>query len=153
MDELDADTITSPNANENTNFYNFIVQLTKTVIPQTHNNILKKDSDAILDLIINGYRENIRLAASAGRNIAYLCIYLKDSKYQKSIPIHDFIEMSDKIKEKFDEFQLEPVLTRVKKILTPFTVRVRTLQECSELQCYNFDIKENNIIVISVSWE
>lgn len=136
---------------ENTKFYNFIVELTKSWTPETAI-ILEKDGNEILNVITNEYRENIEIAAKNGKNMAYLCIYFRNARYKHMIPIHDYVEMSEKIGEKFKTLLLEPIIDRAKKILDPFVLNIRTLKECIEFQNYEFHKDAPDVILISVSW-
>ena len=124
---MDATTQNQSNIqNPNNDFYNFIVELTKY---STTGNLLKMDSDVILNVILKDYRKNLQVAASKGFNKAYICIYEIGAKYKNIIPIDEYIRPSDSMKEKFEKFKIEPVVDRVKKALAPFNVEVKSLDE------------------------
>jgi hypothetical protein len=135
---------------QNSNFYKYIVNLTRTSRPASCKKILEQDSDIITSLILGNYRENIERVAADGRNCAYLCVYAKDAKYKGMVPVHGLVEMPEKISQKFTEFELIPVMTRVCKELEPFVVSVRELKQCTELPVDQPVDRE--IMVISVSW-
>jgi hypothetical protein len=127
-------------------FYEKIVKLTK--IRADKEFILKCDSDNIVKIITRNYKNHIEIAALNGRNMAYLCFYKIDARIKNLIPIHDFINMSEKIRIKFEEYKLESIVDRLTKILYPFKLLIRNIQDCNELP----KTEKNNIIVISVQW-
>lgn len=114
------------NENNETEFYNFIVNITKFSNCET---LLRKDSQAIYDVITKDYKKNIQLAASRGLNKAFICIYEIGARYRGLIPIDAFVRMNDPMKEKFETFKMESVLDRIKKRLSPFVVDVVYLNE------------------------
>jgi hypothetical protein len=128
-------------------FYNFAVDLTKTASWQTR---LANDRKIILDIITLNCKNNIYVAAKQGRNCAHLLIYEKSAQFRGAIPIHDFIDMSNNLREKFATCKLEPVLETLEKFFKPFTVHVRHIADCD----FNETIKKttSNIIIVSVSW-
>lgn len=145
---------------DNLEFYNHIVSITKLAIPKKCSEVLNRDAETVLDLILKNYKENIEIAATYGKNSAYLCIYKAEARYQKNIPIDYFVHMPEKIKCKFEEYALEPVESRLRHKLQPFNVRICRLSDCSEFQTLwakpeHESLKElaSEIIVISVSWE
>jgi hypothetical protein len=139
---------------DNVRFYDYIVQLSKST-PSGYKELLEKDSVCLVELITKGYKENIKISAMRGKNISYICIYRKDSKYDKTFPIHDYIDMPDKIKSKFEEHNIITVPERLKKIVHPFVLNIRHISECYEL--HELDFYKNmksipDIFVVSVSW-
>jgi hypothetical protein len=145
---------------ENEEFYKFIVQLTKS---STGQGAFQRDCETVAKIILRDFRTNIQLAASKGRNVAYLCIYDRNAKYKETVPVHDYLSMPDHIKTKFQEFKMEPIVDRLKKNLQPFHLEIRPLRECLELDTYIPDLTklveklgvndELEIMIVSVSWE
>jgi hypothetical protein len=144
---------------DNQQFFSFIVNLSavqSAKIPTPESKILEQDCTTLLELITRNYRDNIHIAASHGRKIAYLCVYLKEAKYQSTIPIHDLIDMPERLTEIFAHDGIESLLSRLRKFLAPFSVSVRRLQECEELRGCNFYqhlSQYPEVMVVSVSWE
>lgn len=117
-------------------FYDYIVNITKT---SGYQNILTKDSEIIMDAILNDYQENIKIAAAEGRNEAYIFIYEVNAKI-KNISVDAYVRMNNpKVVEKFNEFKLEPVMERIQKKISPFKVEIRP-------------IDNSNYFAIVVSW-
>ena len=118
-------------------FYDYIVNITKT---SGYQNILTKDSEIIMDAILNDYQENIKIAAAEGRNEAYIFIYEVNAKI-KNISVDAYVRMNNpKVVEKFNEFKLEPVMERIQKKINPFKVEIRP-------------IDNSNYFAIVVSWD
>lgn len=118
-------------------FYDYIVNITKT---SGYQNILTKDSEIIMDAILNDYQENIKIAAAEGRNEAYIFIYEVNAKI-KNISVDAYVRMNNpKVVEKFNEFKLEPVMERIQKKISPFKVEIRP-------------IDNSNYFAIVVSWD
>lgn len=118
-------------------FYDYIVNITKT---SGYQNILTKDSEIIMDAILNDYQENIKIAAAEGRNEAYIFIYEVNAKI-KNISVDAYVRMNNpKVVEKFNEFKLEPVMERIQKKINPFKVEIRP-------------IDNSNYFAIAVLWD
>lgn len=139
-------------------FYNLIVNITKT---SGYQNLLIKDSQLVFDTIMKDYRNNIQLAASQGRNEAYICIYEIGAKIGGIVPIDSFVRMTNpKLIEKFEEFKLEPVVERIKKKINPFRLEIKLIdidQISTEDKIKNQELvgkidQNNKIIGILVSW-
>ena len=141
MDELNQ---LSTSENNEIEFYNFIVGITKY---SNCESILKKDSQEIFDVITKDYKKNIQLSATTGSNSSYICIYEASAKYKGLIPIDNFVRMTNSMEEKFNTFKIEPVLNKLKKRLHPFTVEVKNIHEIDKNVSH-----DSNIICITVSW-
>ena len=131
-------------------FYNFTVDLTRTASWQTR---LIRDHKIILDLILCEHKNNIYLAAKQGRNYAKLLIYEKSAQFRGIISVHDFIEMSPDLHEKFSILKLESVVETLEKYFKPFKICVQNLTECDANDEIKKLISNCNIIVISVLWQ
>jgi|GEM_PF-6501673 len=116
-------------------FYNFIVNLSTNYSIE---NILRKDSKTIINVILRDYRENIRAAATRGANEAYLCIYVANAKYKKIIPIDSYVRMTNLMLDNFNNFKIESIMETIEKKLHPFKVEAKSLEE--------------NLIGITVKW-
>lgn len=114
---------------EQNQFYNFICELSSRSDINSRD-LLRKDSDAIYELITRDHRNNIKISAMHGNIYAYLCVYLPGAKYQNSIPIDQFIK-SDSMKQKLLTFGVRPVMERVQETLHPFIV------ECVDIPLQN----------------
>jgi hypothetical protein len=96
--------------------------------------ILRSDADQIFALITQNFKLNIQAAAASGYRAAYLCIYEKSAKYRGLIPVHDFVEMPEKMRDALAEFAIEPVMARVRGLLAPFVVQTEIIL-AGELNC------------------
>jgi hypothetical protein len=140
---------------DNSEFYNRIVNITKLAIPKKCSELLNRDADAVSDIILRDYKDNIEIAATHGRNLAYLCFYEVSAIFKDDVPLDYFIHMTEKIKSKFEEYSLEPVESRLRTRLQPFELRICSLSECEELkhlECEAFRTAPE-MVVISVSWK
>lgn len=118
------------NESNESEFYNFIVGITKY---SNCENLLRKDSQSIFEVITKDYKKNIHLAASRGLNKAYICIYEISARYKGLIPIDAFIRPNELMKEKLETFNIESVVDKLKKKLYPFNIEIKNINE-SELQ-------------------
>lgn len=130
-------------------FYDDIVNLTRIRAHKECEGVLLTDSESIVNTITGNFQEYVRIAALNGRTTAYLLLYAVNSRLNDIVPIHDFIQMSEKIKTKFEEFNIEPVVDRITKIVYPFKLQIRNLRDCEE---FSFLKTEIDIMVISVTW-
>ena len=120
-------------------FYKYIVGVSKYTNCE---NVLKRDSQIIYESVIKDYRKNIQLSALKGNRKAYLCIYESSTRLYDIIPIDNFIRMTELMKEKFQEFKMEPIIDKLKKKLSPFNVEILTENIKDDIE----------IISIIVSW-
>lgn len=124
--------------NPELDFYNFIVNIN---VNQTKiEDVLKKDTDTIYNLISKDYKKNIQIAASNGFKHAYICIYESNAKHEGIIPIDNFIRLIN-MDEQYKQMNIETVMERLRKNLKPFKV---------DLSIHNEDNK--TIICIVVNW-
>jgi hypothetical protein len=145
---------------DNSKFFQHIVQLTKKASESNFGRVLEQDCSTLFELITRDYKNNIKIAALNGRNMAYICLYIKDAKYRHTIPIHDFLFMPEKIIQGFQEANLEHLSPKLRKELAPFVLHIRSLRECTELHDCNFyklfSVSEpsltETVMVVSVSW-
>ena len=118
-----SDLIEPKNIESEYDFYKYIVDISKYTNCE---NVLKRDSQIIYDIIMKDYRKNIQLSALRGDRKAYICIYESKTKLNDTIPIDNFIRMTDLMKEKFAEFKIESIMEKIKKKLHPFNVDIIT---------------------------
>lgn len=137
---------------DNEKFFQYITELSDY---STDVKIINKDADIISDLITRDYKYNIQLAASCGLKQAYICIYEIAAKYKKMIPIDDFIRPRGNLQQKFEKYNIIPVMERIRQKLHPFKVEVKDdLIETFNLQ-ENSDpliLSPKKLIGILVSW-
>lgn len=114
---------------DNSIFYKYIVGLTKVSSCQ---NILIRDVQTIYELISSGYKKNIQNAASRGLTYAYLCMYEIGAKYKNHIPIDAHIRPNEQMKLKLLEYNIDSVIDKLKKTLSPFDVEIKLIDEFNE---------------------
>jgi hypothetical protein len=123
---------------ENDDFYKFVVELSSIDHSRKH---LDETSDRLAIMIARNYKKNILIAANKGLDKAYLCVYKTDTIIDEKILIDSFIRMDAEMILRFQEYKLEPVIDRIKRIIKPFVLHIEETKLANE-----------TIISIYTSW-
>jgi hypothetical protein len=112
-------------------FYENIVALTEETAEKS---VLSKHTDALYDLLMDSYIENIKIAAGNGYSTAYLALFNNNTAYRGNALIVDLLFPSEKVIKKCAKHGIVPIFDRIKSTLQPFEVEYKVLNEDDDIK-------------------
>lgn len=129
-------------SNDERSFYDKIVGITEET---AYKSVLIKHTDELYNALTHEYKENIKISAKNGYSHAIISLFNIHAPYRGKITVHDMLFPTDKFLRKCRKYNVDPILERIKKNLSPFEVKYEVMNSDS--------IIEDRIAAIIVYWK